>query len=390
MRILIVSDVSSHMRGGVPTETRTLVNGLVDQGHEVALAADAPMTGCERAAHFPISHPVRASLADEIERAAKAFQPDFVHVLCMSSKGVAWLAPLLNASLPWALTVHSVPPHERKLNRWHDSEAWHYGARALRFLANALAWRWVFLRRIVPLVIVHSRYVEDIVVNYGLPRARVRLIPLPFEAAATAHAAPVAPKGDAPLLVTVGGYAHTKGQHDVVKALPELVKRFPKLRYQMIGEVRDDSYVAYLQELAQRLGVADNFAMTPDLPHADKQKALAEAAVYVQPSHEEGFCLAYAEGAAAVPRLVGTDTGAIAAMSRDDPGARVVPPRDPRAMAAAIAEMLVVELPADHMARRALRMSERFSTAGYIHAHEGIYGSGGAVVQVRTATESYS
>ena len=159
----------------------------------------------------------------------------------------------------------------------------------------------------------------------------------------------------------------------MIKALPALARRFPHLRYQLIGEVRDDSYVRWLKRLAVRLGVADRLLFSVDLDQAAKAEALRRADVYVQPSHEEGFCLSYAEAAALVPRLVGTRTGAIAAMSRDDPGARIVPVRDPRALAEAISALATVDLPAGHMADRATRLSERFSYDAYLCAHEAIY-----------------
>ena len=181
------------------------------------------------------------------------------------------------------------------------------------------------------------------------------------------------PVSDSPLLVNVGGYAHTKGQHDLVKGLPSLLHRFPRLRCQLIGEVRDDSYLRYLRSLAHDLRVSDRLSITPDLSHADKQAALEGADVYVQPSHEEGFCLAYAEAAAVVPRLVGTDTGAIAAISQNDTGARVVGVRDPDAIAAAVRELLETALPIDHMAQRAARLSAQFSQAAYLQAHEKVY-----------------
>lgn len=359
------------MRGGVPAEARTLIAGLKARGHVVALASHGQPEVMEKSLHFPISLPVRDALGGEVGHALEAFQPDFVHVLSMSSRGVAKLAPVLRR-YRWALTIHSLPPCERKLTGWHGSERLHYEARALRFLANSLAWRWVLCRGMAPQVVVHSAFVEDIVVRYGCDRDRVRMIWLPFFNAASPPASRAV--SDSPLLVTVGGYAHTKGQHDLVKALPALLQTFPRLRCQLIGEVRDDSYLVYLRALAQRLGVDDHLLITPNLSQADKQAALEAADLYVQPSHEEGFCLAYAEAAAVVPRLVGADTGAIAAISSDDAGARVVAVRDPDGMAVAVRELLLADLPADHMAQRAKRLSERFSEFRYLQLHERLYG----------------
>ena len=370
MRILIIIDVSLYMRGGVPAEVRALLGGLIARGHAVAEASHTALAEFAGAAHFALSLPITDRLVDEIGVALKVFEPDFVHVLSMNSRGVQLLAPVLRAHR-WALTVHSLAPHERKLAGLHASESLHYGARAVRFLPNSLAWRWVLRQGMAPWVIVHSEYVRDIAVRYGCDPGSIRTIALPFVSDASA----CVERGvsDSPLLVTVGGYAHTKGQHDLVKALPTLLQRFPRLRCQLIGEVRDHSYLAYLRSLAQRLGVADRLLVTPDLSQADKRAALESADVYVQPSHEEGFCLAYAEAAAVVPRLVGTETGAIAAISRDDVGARVVATRDPQAIAAAVRELLDKAMPKGHMAERAARLSAQFSTCCYLQQHEELY-----------------
>jgi glycosyltransferase involved in cell wall biosynthesis len=373
MRVLIVTDISGFMPGGVPAETRRLVDGMAQKGHVVALASDIPMGEAGNVLHFPITIPVNPSLAGAIRHALDSFKPDFVHVMCMSSKGVMILAPVLRDS-PWALTVHSVPPYERKLNRWHGDERLHYSARALRFALNGLAWRWVFSRGMVPISIVHSKFVEDIVLRYGAPRDFVKLIPLCIDSTISQRTAITSPvTKDAPLLVTVAGFAHTKGQHDVVKALPALLQTFPRLRYQIIGEVRDESYVSYLRQLARDLDVLDHFLITPNLDNAAKEKALGQADVYVQPSHEEGFCLAYAEAAAIVPRLIGTNTGAIAAISDGDAGARVIPTKTPQAIVSAVTELMKTDLPPLIMRAREARLGEKFSIAGYLRSHEELY-----------------
>src|SRR5450631_2119966 len=166
MRILIVTDVSGYMPGGVPAEIRRLVDGLVQRGHVIALASDVPLGNANNILHVPIVIPVNLSLANDIRQALAHFKPDFVHVMCMSSKGVMILANVLH-NHPWALTVHSVPPYESKLNRLHGHERLHYRARALRFTLNGLAWRWIFRRGLVPMSIVHSQFVKDIVLAYG-------------------------------------------------------------------------------------------------------------------------------------------------------------------------------------------------------------------------------
>jgi glycosyltransferase involved in cell wall biosynthesis len=372
MRILILSDVSGFMPGGVPAETRELIGGLARRGHELAFAGDVPVIEAQLARHFPIAIPIGRSFRRQVAAILDDFRPEFVHVICMSSRGVLKLAPLLGPH-PWALTVHSVSPYERKFKLFHRHEGLHYALRSFRCLPNSLAWRWVLNSGKVPRVIAHSDFVAQVLERYGFPAQRIELVSLPFLPRPRDLEAGALPSNGELQLTTVGGLAHTKGQHDVIKALPALARRFPRLRYQLIGEIRDDSYVRWLRRLAVRLGVADRLLFSVDLDHAAKVEALRRADVYVQPSHEEGFCLSYAEAAALVPRLVGTRTGAIAAMSRDDPGARIVPVRDPRALAEAIGALAAVDLPAGHMADRATRLSERFSYDAYLRAHEAIY-----------------
>ena len=60
-------------------------------------------------------------------------------------------------------------------------------------------------------------------------------------------------------------------------------------------------------------------------------------------------------------------------MSVDDPGARVVPPRSPEAIARAVIDLIDSTLPDGHMATRVARLSEGFSYDGYLRSHETLY-----------------
>jgi glycosyltransferase involved in cell wall biosynthesis len=101
--------------------------------------------------------------------------------------------------------------------------------------------------------------------------------------------------------------------------------------------------------------------------------ALREADLYVQPSHEEGFCLAFIEAAAVVPRLVGTDAGAIAAIAEHDADMRVVPPRAPRRLAEASLSLLARRPAADAMGARSRRLQDRFAWSRYLESHLQLY-----------------
>ena len=168
MRILVMSDVTGFMHGGVPVETAQLVRGLRARNHQLAFMGDIPIEGAEPVQHFALSLPTDRSLSLRLREAINAFKPDLVHVMAMSSRGIAQIAPLLR-SVPWVFTCHSVSPYERKLQYLHWNDTAHYAARSLRFAANTCAWKWLFRKGFIPHAVVHSHFLEDIVSDTDNP-----------------------------------------------------------------------------------------------------------------------------------------------------------------------------------------------------------------------------
>jgi teichuronic acid biosynthesis glycosyltransferase TuaC len=131
-------------------------------------------------------------------------------------------------------------------------------------------------------------------------------------------------------LVTVGNLIARKRHADVLRALAEL----PDLRWVVIG---DGPERQALEALAAELGVTERVDFRGALP---PEAALAEArraGVFVMPSVDEAFGVAYIEAMAGGLPAIGT---------RGEPGPEeiaacgggmtLVPPRDPAALAAAI------------------------------------------------------
>jgi glycosyltransferase involved in cell wall biosynthesis len=373
MRILVVSNVTMSMRGGVPVETARLIRGLRARGHHLAFMGDMPIEGTESVQHFPLSLPIDRKLSPRLREVVTAFKPDLIHVMAMSSLGIAQIAPLLR-SVPWVFTCHSVSPYERKLQYLHWNDTAHYAARSLRFAANTCAWKWLFRKGFISHAIVHSHWLEDVVRRYGQPMNRVSLIPLGYEATENVNCSSHVPKSEGPLrLLTIGGIAHTKGYHDALVALAELRRIFPKIEYMIIGETRDPSYARFLETMIRKLGLRGSVQIFVNASDADKEEALRRADVYLQPSHEEGFCLAYIEAASVVPLLVGADAGAIRLISANDVGARVVPVRQPSRIADAVRELSTISRRSDLLLQRQARLLSGFSWSKYIDTHESLY-----------------
>ncbi len=152
-----------------------------------------------------------------------------------------------------------------------------------------------------------------------------------------------------------------------------LLPDFPKLSYRLIGMTRDKSYRAVLEQTIRELNVSNHVSLIHSAPEALKFATLRDADVYIQPSHEEGFCIAYLEAAMLVPKLVGTDTGAIAAMAEGDQTARVVKPGDVAGMEAAARELIGLAEGREGVPERRQRLAERYSWEAYLEAHLGVY-----------------
>jgi glycosyltransferase involved in cell wall biosynthesis len=121
------------------------------------------------------------------------------------------------------------------------------------------------------------------------------------------------------------------------------------------------------------LGLSNSVRITLNATDEEKNQALKNSNLYLQPSHEEGFCLAYLEAASVVPLLVGTDTGAIKLISQGDMAARVVAPGQPARIADAVRQLLALSPPRDLLVQREKRLAGYFNWQKYIDAHESLY-----------------
>jgi teichuronic acid biosynthesis glycosyltransferase TuaC len=95
-----------------------------------------------------------------------------------------------------------------------------------------------------------------------------------------------------PTLVTVGHLVARKRHADVLRALAVLGRRHPTLRYEIVG---DGPERVALEGLAARLGVSDRVDMRGQLSPSQAAEAARRGTLFVMPSTEEAFGVAYIE-----------------------------------------------------------------------------------------------
>jgi len=374
MRILFVSGLTGFASGGVNTEMCRLIVGMRDRGADVAFVIDRLPGSFEGIRHFPITYPPNKEVGAKILSAANEFKPDCVHLV---GGGLSVLRPLnaMKLSVPWIFTAHNLPPFEQISGYFLGHNQLHYVVRDARALPTTVLWKHLLRTGTFSKVIAHSQTVAGHLTDYGCPAAKVAMIPLGCEApAATPSTAPSPFPHDAyPKILTVAGYAHHKGIHDYISAAGQLISKFPKLAYRIIGNSRNQQYTKFLQNRIDQLKLGNNVALLRSASDEVKQSALSALDLYVQPSHEEGFCLAFAEAAMIAPRLIGCRTGEIAGLAGDAPSVQIVASKDIPGLVTATNQVMAVEVSSADVTARVNRLVECYSWAAYLDQHAALF-----------------
>lgn len=175
----------------------------------------------------------------------------------------------------------------------------------------------------------------------------------------------VAPGVDAPTelgegtrrrdILFVGTWQQRKGIAYLVDAFTILARERPDLRLTVAGSNTDPDVV--LQDFPR--SVRSRVAVLPTLTEAELVQQYRAHAVLALPSLYEGFGLVLLEAMAAATPVVGTPTGGLLDFIEPGQTGLLVPPRDGRALAAALARIIDDEVFARSLGHRARAKARR-------------------------------
>jgi phosphatidylinositol alpha-1,6-mannosyltransferase len=183
------------------------------------------------------------------------------------------------------------------------------------------------------------------------------------------------------VLITVARLEQRKGQHQVIRALPGLVREFPSLLYVIIGEGSERDG---LEKLASDLGVSRNLLFAGQLQGAMKNAYLANSDVFVMPGSKigrdiEGFGMAYIEAACfGVPAVACRAGGAAEAVIHEHTGL-VCDPDRPEQLQEAIRRLLSDRTLRERLGQNAQARSAGFHWPGKIREYISLLDSGSRV-----------
>jgi len=173
---------------------------------------------------------------------------------------------------------------------------------------------------------------------------------------------------DESVVLTVGRLSHEKAHADLVAALSHLREAVP-VRLIIVGEGPERKRI---EETARGLGADRRVTLTGFL--SDPRPYYAIADVFAMSSLTEGSPMALLEAMAARVPVVATAVGGIPEIVQDGESALLVPPRDPAALATALARALSEPEQSRRRAEQAFSaLKERHSPQARVRAVARLY-----------------
>lgn len=166
-------------------------------------------------------------------------------------------------------------------------------------------------------------------------------------------------------IVGVGRLEHNKGFDLLLSAVALL----PEASLELIG---DGSQATALASQAAGLGISDRVTITGKLDHGEVLRRMAGAAAVCVPSRKEAFGIVVLEGWAVGTPVVATAIAGPADFVNDGEDGILVDPRDPSALAAALAAVLDPGRAAE-LARRGKERVRGFSWSRTTELYEKLY-----------------
>lgn len=357
MRIAMISEHASPLAvlggedaGGQNTHVAELSAALSAAGHEVRVytrrdSVDLPVT-VRSVDGFEVVH-VPAGPAEPVAKDAllphmKEFSrwlvdrwrvgdwvPEVVHAHFWMS-GLAAITAGRRTGVPIVQTYHALGTVKRRHQGAQDTSP----ARRLGY-ERALG-------RAVDRVIAQSQDEVRELVQMGVPRSRMTVIPSGVNLSTFAPLGPAAERDRTrPRLLTVGRLVERKGFQEVIRAMPLVPDaECVVVGGPPIGLLDADPHACRLQELAESSGVADRVRLVGAVPREEMGRWYRSADVLVAAPWYEPFGLTPLEAMACGVPVIGTAVGGITDTVVDGLTGDLVPPRDPRALGTTVRRLL--------------------------------------------------
>lgn len=227
-------------------------------------------------------------------------------------------------------------------------------------------------------ITVCEAFARELTSAAGVPRERIHVQHnsiRPEQAGSTEEAevlrARLGIAKDETLVLSIGRLSREKAHIDLLSAFNRLRENNPAAKSTLVIVGEGPERVS-LAAAAASFGLSENVVFAGQVGNVQPYYAAAD--VVVLPSHSEGSPYVLLEAMAAKVPVVATAVGGVPEMVEDEESALLVPARDPRSMAAAIARVLTDPALAQRLTTNASALvATRYSPETYVRSLLEIY-----------------
>lgn len=181
---------------------------------------------------------------------------------------------------------------------------------------------------------------------------------------------------DALVVGIVGQVQPIKGQMEFVEAALDLSPRVPMIHFIIVGAANSPSDEEYLRCLQRRVRGSEHAARFHFTGFREDVPVLMKAIdILTVPSWDEPFGRVAVEGMASACAVVASSAGGLAEIVRSGEDGLLVPPRDPKALAAAIEYLALNPSVAREMSGRGPAAAARFAADNHVSEVQSLYRS---------------
>lgn len=334
-KILIISGHYYPLIGGTPTHTENLCRELADCGKEVMLVTED--NEGDQLAEFDASQnydvrrlrvrklfrgdlffPLLVGL--RISRYIKEFQPDIINISTGNYVPIG-IKISKKYNIPIVYTVHNVPPEEYTLNISRNSSV-NNAVKKLYFQCIRFVAKFCMRYGRYNSIISGSERTKERLLSAGAAESDICVISYGVALPELS----LSKTSDTCSILTVAGIIEHKGQLEVVKSIPAILKEIPNANFYFVGPVRSPIYLARIRETARSLGVLDKVIIPGEVSSDELGTYYQRCDIYLQPSYQEGFCLALMDAMTYKKPVIGTPVGAIPELIGSDRGILIPSP----------------------------------------------------------------
>ncbi len=177
------------------------------------------------------------------------------------------------------------------------------------------------------------------------------------------------------LILFLGDLGRRKGIYDLVRALPQVAEAIPDVQVIAGGKGELEN----VRRCARDAGVEDHLVLPGFVSGREKMRLLAEAAIYVLPSYNEGVPVSILEAMSAGLPIISTPVGGIPDVIRDGEEGFLVSPGSTDELARRIIQLLGSKELRDRMGKNARRrLQSEFTSEVAVAALTALYQAHGA------------